>query len=401
MPAAVHSGLHAIEYLTSPSTRIVALCDTDTVCAAHRGSKPPAETGTLLPILANIPPAMHHFTDVQLRRVVRTVLERAGSEAAEAAQVADHLVDANLRGHDSHGVGMIPHYVHNITNGTASPNTGLSVVRDGGAVMVFDGGMGFGQRVGAQMMERLIGRARELGAVVAALRNVHHLGRIGAYAEMAVAAGLVSIHFVNVTGHPPLVAPYRGSHARFGTNPIAIGVPGTARHEPFLLDMATSLIALGKVRVARNKGEQIAPGTLVDARGQPTTDPNVMFPDDEALRGALLPLGLHKGYGLLFAAELLAGVVGGGETSHPGTAGLDTIRNNMLSVVIDPASLAEPEWIEHELDTIIGLRGFLAAGRPRRTGPGGRRPRANDHEAATGGGHPGRSGHLGRHPRSG
>ena len=119
------------------------------------------------------------------------------------------------------------------------------MVRDGGAVMVFDGGMGFGQRVGAEMMERLIGRARELGAVVAALRNVHHLGRIGTYAEMAVAAGLVSIHFVNVTGHPPLVAPYRGSHARFGTNPISIG---RARHlaaRAFLLDMATSLIALG------------------------------------------------------------------------------------------------------------------------------------------------------------
>ena len=201
-----------------------------------------------------MPAAMHHFTDVQLRRVVRTLLERAGSEAAEAAQVADHLVEANLRGHDSHGIGMIPHYVHNLSNGTVRPNTGLAVVRDGGAVMVFDGGMGYGQRVGAEMMERLIVRARELGAVVAALRNVHHLGRIGTYAEMAVAAGLVSIHFVNVTGHPPLVAPYRGSHARFGTNPISIGVPGTARHEPFLLDMATSHIALGKVQGRAQQG---------------------------------------------------------------------------------------------------------------------------------------------------
>ena len=296
---------------------------------------------------------MHHFSDIQLRRVVRTLLERAGSEPAEATQVADHLVDANLRGHDSHGIGMIPHYVHNITNGSVSPNTGLSVLRDGGAVMLFDGGMGYGQRVGAEMMERLIARARELGAVVAALRNVHHLGRIGTYAEMAVAASLVSIHFVNVTGHPPLVAPYRGSQARFGTNPICIGVPGTARHQPFLLDMATSVIALGKVRVALNKGEPITAGTLVDARGRPTTDPKVMFPDDEAERGALLPLALHKGYGLLFAAELLAGVVGSGGTSNPSTAHLDTIRNNMLTVVIDPSTLVEPDRMERELDTII------------------------------------------------
>ena len=297
--------------------------------------------------------AMHHFSDIRLRRVVRTLLERAGSEPTEAAQVADHLVDANLRGHDSHGIGMIPHYVHNITNETMHPNTGLCVVRDNDAVMLFDGGLGYGQRVGAEMMERLIERSREFGAVVASLRNVHHLGRIGAYAEMAVRAGLVSIHFVNVTGHPPLVAPYRGGQARFGTNPICIGVPGTSKHEPFLLDMATSVIALGKVRVALNKGERIAPGTLVDARGQPTTDPKVMFPDDEAERGALLPLALHKGYGLIFAAELLAGVVGGGGTSNPATAHLDTIRNNMLSVVIDPASLVEREWMERELDTIV------------------------------------------------
>ena len=305
--------------------------------------------------------AMHHFPHTRLRRVVRTLLERAGSEPCEAAQVADHLVDANLRGHDSHGVGMIPHYVHNITHRTMHPNTGLAVVRDGGAVMLFDGGLGFGQRVGAEMMGVSIERARDLGTVVASLRNVHHLGRIGAYAEIAVAEGLVSIHFVNVTGHRPLVAPYRGSQARFATNPICIGVPGTQRHEPFLLDMATSLIALGKVRVARNRGERIAPGTLIDAQGLPTTDPGVMFPDGKAPRGALLPLGLHKGYGLLLAAELLAGVIGGGETMNPATEHLDTIRNNMLTVVIDPASLVGRDWMEREFDAIVD---YVTSARP-------------------------------------
>ena len=297
--------------------------------------------------------AMHRFSHVPLRRVIRTLLERAGSEPAEAAQVSDHLVDANLRGHDSHGIGLIPHYVRNVMNRTMRPNTGLALVRDGGAVMQFDGGLGFGQRVGAEMMERLIERARETGAVVAALRNAHHLGRIGTYAETAVAAGMVSMHFVNVTGHPPLVAPFRGSEGRFATNPICIGVPGTARREPFLLDMATGLVAVGKVRVALNKGEEMAPGTLVDAKGRPTTDPKVMFPDDEAERGAILPFGLHKGYCLLFAAELLAGVVAGGGTSNPETHRLDTICNNMLTVVLDPASLVEPAWMEREIDTLI------------------------------------------------
>ena len=101
---------------------------------ARKHSTPP-------PISGKIHAAMHHFSDIRLRRVIRTLLERAGSEPAEAVQVADHLVDANLRGHDSHGIGMIPHYVHNITNQTMCPNTALSVVKDGGAVMLFDGGL--------------------------------------------------------------------------------------------------------------------------------------------------------------------------------------------------------------------------------------------------------------------
>ena len=309
--------------------------------------------------------AMHRFPEVRLRRVIRTLLERAGSEPAEAAQVSDHLVDANLRGHDSHGIGLIPHYVRNIANRTMRPNTGLTLVRDGGAVMQFDGGLGFGQRVGAELMEQLIERARELGTVVAALRNVHHLGRIGTYAETAAAAGMVSMHFVNVTGHPPLVAPFRGSQGRFATNPICIGVPGTARHEPFLLDMATALVAVGKVRVALNKGEEMPPGMLVDSQGQPTTDPRVMFPEDEAARGAILPFGLHKGYCLLFAAELLAGVIGGGGTSNPETHRLDTICNHMLTIVIDPAALVEPEWMEREIDTLID---YVTSSPPARNG---------------------------------
>ena len=102
--------------------------------------------------------AMHTFKDVALRRVIRTLLERAGSETAEASRVSDHLVDANLRGHDSHGIGLVPFYVENIARRTMFPNTGLSLVRDGGAVMQFDGGFGFGQRVGAELMERLIER---------------------------------------------------------------------------------------------------------------------------------------------------------------------------------------------------------------------------------------------------
>jgi uncharacterized oxidoreductase len=142
------------------------------------------------------------FTDSQLKPVISELLMRAGSHQAEAEQVTNHLVEANLKGHDSHGVGMIPHYIHNLTRQKMSPNTGVRVVKDSGAIMMFDGQMGYGQRVGAEMMDLLIARARENGAVVATLRNVHHLGRIGTYAEMAAGAGLISMPFATTSSLP-------------------------------------------------------------------------------------------------------------------------------------------------------------------------------------------------------
>jgi hydroxycarboxylate dehydrogenase B len=129
---------------------------------------------------------------------------------------------------------------------------------DAGAMLRLDGDTGFGQVVGRQAMEIGIARARQVGCCILALGNAHHLGRIGAWAEMGVAAGLVSLHFTNVISRG-IVAPYGGADARFGTNPFTAGVPLPGR-EPFLLDFATSVIAQGKTRVAHNKGESVPPG---------------------------------------------------------------------------------------------------------------------------------------------
>ena len=301
------------------------------------------------------------FKHTGLRAAAARIFRSGGSEPAEAEQVADHLVEANLKGHDSHGIGMIPAYVYNLGRGRLRPNTAVELVQDGGAVLQFDGGHGYGQRTGAEMMETLIERARETGAVVATLRNAHHLGRIGTYTEMAVAAGLVSLHFVNVTQHPPLVAPFRGSSARFSTNPVSIGFPGSRSKEPFLLDMATSQVAMGKIRVAHNKGEQTAPGLLVDHQGHHTTDPGVMFPEPGAERGALLPFGLHKGYGLVCAAEMLAGVLGGGGTGHPANQTWGSIVNSMFVVVVDPERFVDRQWMEREIDQ---LRDYVVTSPP-------------------------------------
>jgi uncharacterized oxidoreductase len=287
----------------------------------------------------------------RLRRLTATILARGGSEPAEADLVAAHLVDANLAGHDSHGVGLIPHYVRHLKDGLVVPNTSVKVLKDEGAFLMFDGQRGFGRRVAGEAMAAAIERARDTGVVVVTLANSHHVGRVGAYGVLASAAGLVSLHFVNVVDHTGLVAPYRGSDSRFSTNPVCIGMPGTATQPPLLLDMATSGVAMGKVSVARRAGKRMAAGNLIDAQGAPTDDPEVMFREP---RGSLLPFGAHTGYALAVLTELLAGAMSGGGTLQPENPRRGGTVNNMFSVLVDPARLAGVDWMRREVDGFVG-----------------------------------------------
>ena len=200
------------------------------------------------------------------------IFTHAGATESVARDVARHLVEANLKGHDSHGVGMIPAYVRNIRVGHLDANAHAEIVRDSGAVMLVDGKFGFGQIVGREATELAIERVKTTGLVCMGVRNAHHLGRIGAYGERCGRAGLVSVHFVNVVGHEPQVSPWGGRERRMTTNPFCCVVPRDG-DEPIVLDMATSAIALGKVRVAHFKGTQVEDGALVDAQGEPTNDP--------------------------------------------------------------------------------------------------------------------------------
>src|SRR5204863_8626291 len=187
--------------------------------------------------------------------------------------------------HDSHGIGLIANYLRNLGQGKAKVNETGHVVSDSGSIIVYDGDRGWGQIAAREATLLGIERAKRDGVAVVALRNAHHIGRVGTYGEMCAAAGLVSLHFVNITDQRPSVAPWRGRDGRFGTNPVCIALPGPEPDRPIISDMATSRIAMGKVRVARNKGEQIAPETLLDTDGNPTTDPHVMY---QRPRGALL-----------------------------------------------------------------------------------------------------------------
>jgi len=298
----------------------------------------------------------------ELHRLVERVFAAAGSSEDEAKIVAGHLVDANLRGHDSHGIGLIANYLRNLANGKAAVNQKGHVVSDAGSMIVYDGARGWGQIVAREATLLGIGRAKETGVAVVALRNAHHIGRVGTYGEMCAAAGLVSISFVNITDQRPAVAPWRGSDARFGTNPVTVAIPGPTPDRPIIADMATSRIAMGKVRVARNKGEQIAEGTLLDADGQPTTDPNVMY---RRPRGALLTFAEHKGYALAFICEILAGAVTGSGTMRPERQEDASVTNGMLLIVIDPARLTEPGWLTEEIQAMTD---YVTASPPRRAG---------------------------------
>ncbi len=312
----------------------------------------------------------------RLRSFVADIVAAGGSRPDEAAEVARHLVEANLKGHDSHGVGMIPSYVRALRIGHLKPNVTLATTRALGPIGVFDGGQGYGQMMARAATAWAVERAKESGLGVFALRNTHHVGRVGTYGEQAAEAGLVSIFFVNVLIVPGRVAPWGGIAGRLGTDPICITFPGQGGKPPFVLDFATSRIAAGKVRVALNEKKKVPVGWIIDAEGQDSTEPGTFFgrsPADGG--GALLPFGEHKGSGLGVACELLAGVLAGAGAMHENVPNRG-VQNGMFAILIDPLNFADREWLEAEMDRLIGwvksapprpgVDAVLVAGEPER-----------------------------------
>ena len=274
------------------------------------------------------------FQQPPLTRAIEAIAVAGGSAPREAQLVAENLVMANMVGHDSHGIGMMPRYVEALLEGGLHANQTLEVKLDAGALLVLDGRAGYGQAIGLEATQMAIARAKQHGTAIVALGNSHHLGRIGHWAEMAIAEGLVSMHFVNVKSFAR-VAPYGGADGRFGTNPVCIGIP-LPGEPPFVLDMATSAVAQGKLRVAHNKRAKIPLGWLIDDRGRPSDDPKwgVLQPF-----GAMLCFGEHKGYGLSVACELLGGALTGGGAWHFANSTRRRVLNGMLSILIDPQRL--------------------------------------------------------------
>ncbi len=302
---------------------------------------------------------MRSFTPEHLRDVTARVFTAAGWPDGDAAEVARHFVLANLSGHDSHGIGMLPLYIAAVKDGLLKPS---NVPADRAVAPPFlhiDANLALGQPTASKAVARAGDMALAGGVAILNLVDAHHIGRIGDYAEQAAARGLVSMFWVNVAGRAPIVAPHGAREARWGTNPHAIGVP-TGDDNPLILDFATSRMAHGKARVALNKGEQVADGYLIDAEGRGTQDPAVVFPP--LPMGALLPFGDHKGAGIALIAEIFsAGLTGGALIKDKPNK--SWIINSLFGVLIDPARLEPDQDARHE--RIAAIADYVRSAAPR------------------------------------
>ncbi|MBL8524665.1 MAG: Ldh family oxidoreductase [Betaproteobacteria bacterium] len=284
---------------------------------------------------------MLHCPPNRLQKLAAAILVGAGAAEEEAASVAHYLVRSDLVGHASHGVLRVKQYVEQIGKGQIVCRKQPAVVNEGPGFAVLEGHLGFGQ-IGAAIATKLAcEKAVTQGIAMVALRNSAHVGRLGDWVELAAELGCASFHFVNTLA-APTVAPWGGKERRLSTNPLAWGMP-VENGEPIIVDLTTSVVAEGKVRLARAAGKKIPPGWIVDRDGQSSTDPNDLYTG-----GALLPLGGldagHKGYALSLMVDLMAGAISGGGTSG---AGRKINCNNFTIIAIDTQRVAGGA-IEHE-----------------------------------------------------
>ena len=286
----------------------------------------------------------------ELTAFATALLGAAGARTADAAQVAEHLVAASLAGHDSNGLALLPAWLGQINKKCVKLDSAERILTETAIILRIDADGGWGPPAGERLFERAGAKALEHGLAAATLGNVHDLGRIGAYGEQAAAAGLAALIFVNITGQAPIMAPFHGSDARLGTNPVCIAFPATEHRAAFLLDMATSRISLGRLKIAADRGQDIPSGSLLNEHGMATTDPSGM--SGEVRKGALTPMGRHKGYGLALACELLGGVLAGGGTIQPEHPRSGAVRNGMFAILINPALFGEADWMEHEIEAL-------------------------------------------------
>ena len=294
---------------------------------------------------------------------VAEVFAHSESSPDEARRIATYLTTANLTGHDSHGVIRVPLYVSWQKAGSVVPDQTAEIVVDTPSLAVIDGKFGYGQTVTPQAVRIGIDKCKKTGLAAIALRNAGHIGRVGDWAEMAAAEGLVSVHFVNAAGSL-LVAPYGGVEKRLSTAPYCVGIPRQGQ-DPIVLDFATSIVAEGKVLVASRGGKKLPEGALIDADGTLSEAPTVLYgahtrngPRDHTQgTGAIRAFGEHKGSGLAFICELLGGALTGTGATAPDRR----FANGMLAIYVDPGVVDTSNFFDGEISRYVD---FIRATKP-------------------------------------
>ncbi len=277
----------------------------------------------------------------QLIPFVQRLFEAHDVPAAVAQRVARSLVLSNLKGHDSHGIFRVIQYIDWLSRGWINPRAELEVLQDDGAILMTDGHYGFGQYIGRQATQMATDKTRQLGTCILTLRRSGHLGRIGEFAELAAEAGLVHFSLANVHGGGVLVAPHGGRERRLSANPLTAAAP-LEGGEAIVMDMATSTIAEGKLKVAWARGEEVSPGLFLNGQGQPSTRPEEFYGDPP---GALLPMAGHKGFALSVFAEIFAGALAGGSCSR---SDQPRVANGWFALFVDPRRFAGQEFFDGE-----------------------------------------------------
>ncbi len=275
---------------------------------------------------------------------VARIFHAAGVPTAVAEQVAASLVASNLAGHDSHGVVRVMQYLGAVERGETDAHAAPVLVRNTPVLAVIDARRSFGQVAASFAIRTAIAKARDAGIAAVALYNSSHVGRLGEWVEMAATQGMIGLAFCNGGRSGGIVAPYGGAARRLGTNPIAAAVP-LANRPPFVLDFATSAVAEGKVRVARNSGKEIPTGWVLDKEGNPTTNPADLYAG-----GMLLPAAGHKGYALALLVDLLGGLLtGGGSAPQEGTMQ----SNGVLFLVLAISAFRSPDEFQAEAVAMV------------------------------------------------
>lgn len=290
---------------------------------------------------------MPTFTFEQIRGVAVQVFAALGCPPDEAEIVGDALARANLAGHDSHGIIRVEQYARLVKEGSIVPGGPTTTERETACTALLDGGWNFGQVVARRAVELGIRKAREYGSGTISVKQSNHLGRLGEYTLMAAQEGMLCTATVNNHGRGNLVAPFGGSDGRLATNPISFACPGPDR--PIVVDITTSVVAEGKVRILKNAGKQAPEGWLIDSNGNPTTDPQDLYGPPP---GAILPFGGavgHKGFALSVMVDILSGALSGAGCSHSSTCRLG---NAMFFHILDPEKFVTRDEYDHWVSTL-------------------------------------------------